>query len=184
MLCSKCGKNEASVFFSKTINGKKTQHNLCQSCADKMGVMEDFQRQRQIIQNNFFGTDFFSGSLFGGMRKQIALLDSIMNDFWGLERSFDTLPENASSNDSCPYCGGTLQDFEKTGKFRCAMCYETFKDKIDLARVSASKKAEEKEESREDKISKLSEKISKAVKEERYEDAAKYRDEIKRIQDL
>ena len=54
MLCSKCGKNEAMVYFSKTVNGDKTEYNLCHECADKMGIHNSFNTQRKYILNNFF----------------------------------------------------------------------------------------------------------------------------------
>mgnify|MGYP003500016306 CR=1 FL=1 len=65
--------------------------------------------------------------------------------------------------------------FEKTGKFGCAMCYETFKDSINENNT-------QNKESETDKISTLRAKLEKAVKEEHYEDAAKLRDEIKSLE--
>ena len=180
MLCTKCGKNEATVYFSKTINGKTEEYRLCPECAKKSGVMESFDRDFNVIQNNFFSGFPFGGSLlshrpFGGFS-----LGNLMDSFF--DRDLFTLGE---AKDTCPYCGCNFEDYKKTGKFGCAMCYETFKDRMEPAGVTAGKtdsKAEQTKESVSEQISGLKAKLQEAIKTEHYEDAAKFRDEIKRLE--
>ena len=33
MMCTKCGKKEASVYYKQNINGNVTEMNLCEDCA-------------------------------------------------------------------------------------------------------------------------------------------------------
>ena len=34
MLCDKCGKNNAEVFYKENINGKETKYSLCHECGE------------------------------------------------------------------------------------------------------------------------------------------------------
>ena len=95
----------------------------------------------------------------------------------------------------------TYEEFVNTGKFGCENCYEVFSKKIDpilknihtgnrhvgrkgkINTMHTSIKKEEltKNSIKEDKkIEKLKQNLKLAIKEERYEDAAKIRDEIKK----
>ncbi|MBR2743896.1 MAG: UvrB/UvrC motif-containing protein [Clostridia bacterium] len=184
MLCSNCGKHEANVHYTHVINGEKTEYNLCDECAKKLGIDEmDFSMP--ISFSNFI-SDFFDE-------------DSLLPSFSG------------NMITKCPKCGLTYEEFAKNGKFGCADCYSTFASKIEsvlknlhgsakhrgrapkrLAVPSkkltdSSKDAEIKHEPAIDKtmqeLDKLNEDIKLAIKEERYEDAAKIRDKIKKLQD-
>ncbi len=163
MKCEKCNKNQATIYYSKNINGNKSEYHLCSDCAKEMNIFEE----SNFIQNNFFATPLLSG------------FDILVNPFHAFDLFFDRNQNYLNTAKvSCPYCGGTFEDFEKTGKFRCAMCYETFKDKVTVT----PKKSEKKEESCVDKIAKLRTQLEEAVKTENYEDAAKFRDEIKSLE--
>ena len=96
----------------------------------------------------------------------------------------------------------TYDEFAKEGKFGCEECYNTFSNKIDslLKRLHGSskymgrkalnnsinntvKKETEKEIKKEEtKFQKLKNDLKKAIADERYEDAAKIRDEIKKLE--
>ena len=41
MLCEKCKKNEASVFYRENINGKERKYSLCPECAAELEKNED-----------------------------------------------------------------------------------------------------------------------------------------------
>ena len=51
-----------------------------------------------------------------------------------------------------------------------------------MQKTAGWEKKEKKEKKKEDKTLDLKEKLNKAIKEERYEDAAKIRDEIKKVE--
>ena len=186
MLCSNCGKNEANVHYTHVINGEKTEYNLCDECAKKLGI-DDIDFNMPISFSNFIG-DFFDE-------------DSLMPSFSG------------NMITKCPKCGLTHDEFAKNGKFGCGECYETFAGKIESVlknlhgsakhrgraprrlaegttkltkKDDIAKEPEIKNEPLVDKtmeqIDKLNSDIKLAIKEERYEDAAKIRDEIKKLE--
>lgn len=186
MLCSNCGKNEANVHYTHVINGEKTEYNLCDECAKKLGI-DDIDFNMPISFSNFIG-DFFDE-------------DSLMPSFSG------------NMITKCPKCGLTYDEFAKNGKFGCGECYETFAGKIESVlknlhgsakhrgraprrlaegttkltkKDDIAKEPEIKNEPLVDKtmeqIDKLNSDIKLAIKEERYEDAAKIRDEIKKLE--
>ena len=114
------------------------------------------------------------------------------------------MPTIWSSNElSCIKCGLTWDDFLHTGKFGCSNCYSDFESRIDpilrslqgatnhVGRIGTVKegnnvkrnlddKMEEKQNTNINKVDKLKEDLKNAIKEERYEDAAKIRDELKK----
>lgn len=183
MLCENCGENEANVRYTQIVNGVKKEMALCEKCADELGIGDmDFNMP---INLSSFLTDFFDDT-------QEAFLPSFSN----------------TKELRCDECGMTYDEFTHTGKFGCANCYETFSNKIDsiLKNLHASnrhigrkgkivkpvldkadiKKEEtnkEKEEKNQiSKIEELKEDLKQAIKEERYEDAARIRDEIKKLE--
>ncbi|MDO4282922.1 MAG: UvrB/UvrC motif-containing protein [Clostridia bacterium] len=153
MKCNNCGKREANIKYSENINGKKQELNLCYECAEKLGVI-DF-------------SDSFA-PMFTSM-------------FSGLPEMFEET--------KCDKCGYTLDDYKKTGLFGCDHCYETFDDSIDnlLLKIHGKNRHiqridhRRKDHNETDEIEILQEKLEKLVKEEKYEEAAIVRDQIKKI---
>ena len=189
MLCSNCGKHEANVHYTHVVNGEKTEYNLCDECAKKLGIDEmDFSMP--ISFSNFI-SDFFEE-------------ESLLPSFSG------------NMITKCPKCGLTYDEFAKNGKFGCGDCYETFADRIEsvlknlhgsakhrgrapqrLAEKTSKLTEKDEQENKNDikvenkplvdktmeQIDKLNNDIKLAIKEERYEDAAKIRDEIKKLEE-
>jgi len=184
MLCENCGKREATVRYSENINGVKKEMNLCEECSRKLGIAQkmDFSMSSLDIPS-FFG--------------------SLLEDFNTPE--FMPLLSNIKQL-TCDSCGSTFDDIVSTGKFGCANCYDTFADSLDpilkklqgsnrhvgrIGKISKNQaKVENKDEKvekekiagkEESKLEKLQQDLKNAIKEERYEDAAKIRDEIKKF---
>lgn len=182
MLCDNCGKREANVKYSESINGIKKEMNLCEECAKSLGITNQFSFNMPLDFPNFFG--------------------SFLEDF--SDQEFMPLFEE-TKNARCDNCGTTFNDIVNTGRLGCANCYEVFGDKLDaiLKRLQGSsrhvgrleesynkninkdeinEKVEDKKDDRNaNKIEKLQEELKIAIKDERYEDAAKIRDEIKKL---
>ena len=164
MLCQKCNKNEANVKYTEIINGEKREMMLCEE------------------------------SFFGGLLEDEAYNDQ---EFMPLFQSVKEL--------KCDNCNMTYDEFINQGKFGCPECYDVFSSKIDslLKRLHGSNKymgrralnstrqeekhaegnnigdqQNKKSEKEETKLEKLQKDLKKAIAEERYEDAAKIRDEI------
>ncbi len=181
MLCENCGKREANVRYSENINGVKKEMNLCEECSRKLGIADkmDF-RMPSLDFSNLFG--------------------SFLEDF----STPDFMPLlNEVKQIKCDSCGSTFDDIINTGRYGCANCYDVFENRMDpilkklqganrhngrLGKVSDNNvkfdnnegiKAENKTDN---KLKKLQNDLKLAIKEERYEDAAKIRDEIKKEQ--
>lgn len=181
MLCQNCGKNEANIRYTQIINGVKKEIALCSSCAKKLG-MENLEMP--INFNTFLG-DFF-------------------NDY--AETEF--LPMLQTNELKCKNCGMTYSDFINTGMFGCSNCYDVFSSPIDsllknlhgtakhigrgpegkaetitITKNNSTKqnKNENVNDNKNNKKGSLEKELEKAIKEERYEDAAKIRDELKEM---
>ena len=188
MKCQNCGKNEANVKYTQIINGIEKKMELCENCAKKLGITEqvDFNFNMPIGVESFLG--------------------EFLNDY---DNGF--LPAfNNTKVLKCKNCGMDYSEFIDTGKFGCSNCYNVFSEKLDkifknihgsnryigrkgkevigekfktLDKKEDIKNKEEKLETKEDKLIKLKEELAKSIKEERYEDSAKLRDEIKKIEE-
>ena len=119
---------------------------------------------------------------------------------------------NSLKSITCDNCGSTFDDIINTGRVGCKDCYSVFEDRLDpiikklqgqnrhvgrIGKIIDSKidskngveNKTEKNESKkvtdnkeQSKLEKLQEDLKVAIKEERYEDAAKIRDEIKKLE--
>lgn len=170
MLCQNCGENEANIKYTQIINGVKKEMTLCDKCAKDLG-----------IENINFNMPIHFSSFLDDMLE--------MNDF------VPNLIENSKIL-TCKKCGMNYEDFLKEGKFGCSTCYDTFSNKIDLllknvqgtnrhvgrnSKVYNKEEKYAKEEKKNSKLEELKERLKIEIKEERYEDAAKTRDEIKKL---
>ena len=157
MNCDKCGK--PSVYHSTLIvNGVSRTTNLCKDCAIKEGVF--------TTQANSFFDDMFLP----------------FADFLPFEKVKDV---------SCPVCKTTLREFRSSGLLGCPNCYEAFREEISsvVKRIAPNEthkpdsiKSSTKKLSKQEKISQLRAQMSQAVKEERYEDAAKIKKQITKLE--
>ena len=91
----------------------------------------------------------------------------------------------------CPQCGFTQADFKKAGRLGCPGCYSTFAEGLEGLLKSMHKGTQHTgkvpralQHTREllsDRLEHLQKKLAKAVKEEKFEQAALLRDEIKQM---
>ena len=188
MMCQNCGENEANVRYTQIINGIKKQINVCEKCAKELGLAS-FEFNMPIHFSDFLG-DFFNDY-------NTELLPSFVQE----------------SNNLCSNCGKTYEEFVKTGLLGCPEDYDIFQTRLDpiLKKLQGSNRHlgrrinsfnnkmdkenkgnastniknnnEIKNESKEVMIERLQNDLKIAIKEERYEDAAKIRDEINKIKD-
>lgn len=176
MLCQNCGENEANVRYTQIINGVKKEMALCEKCSKELRITN-------IDFNMPINLSSFLGEVFGNNE------DSILPEF------------TKAKELQCDQCGMTYDEFINTGKFGCSNCYDTFanklnpilknlqganehigrKGKVTKMELNIENKKEEKPKQK-SKIDTLKENLKIAIKEERYEDAAKIRDEIKKIE--
>ena len=162
MLCQRCNKNEATVHYTKIINGEVEELHLCDECA--MGSNE-FE----------FDMPFSFNKLLTG------LIDNIQKE------SFKEDIYEAT----CPFCGLTYTKFKEEGKFGCAHCYDTFRAKlIPLFRgvhghtkhLGKTPNEAGKTISKQREIHRLKQRLEHLVHEEAFEEAAVLRGKIRELE--
>lgn len=162
MKCQKCNKNEANVRYSENINGKKREICLCSECAKETGLLER------------------ASGMFGNMERE--MMSAFSLPFGGL--SFGAFPlGNIAGGGFLPSMRSVFADgFPEAGEFFDVDPVEN----MDLPDGSAGgeKKRNEKKtpaEAKAETEDTLKAKLLDAIADERYEDAAKLRDEIKKL---
>jgi len=158
MICDICHKNEATIHLKQIINGEKSELHICINCAIEMGM-----KAGEMLGNLDIFSKFLTG--FAHSEKTQKLL--------------------------CKTCGKTLEEFYEDGKLGCADCWRTFRAEIKelLKKIQGSSEQKKtppqqsvKTEADVDaKIRFLKQKLEEAVKREDFEEAARLRDEIKKL---
>ena len=152
--CDLCTK-PATVHLTQIVNNKVHKVDLCEECAQAKGVTDP-----------------------SGFSLADLLLKASLN------------PEPAAASVRCEQCGFTQTDFKKQGRFGCPACYDTFSAIIEPMLDTMHKgtahtgKVPQKALARKslyDRLTKLETDLTEAIKSERYEDAARTRDEINQV---
>ena len=154
--CDVCEK-EATVFLTQIINGQMTTVNLCEGCSKAKGVTDEM---------GFGLADAFLGPAQAAASKHV-----------GAEEL------------TCPACGFTQAELKKIGRMGCPECYGVFREGLDAMLKSMHKgtkhigKVPQRlaiENQVNDNLSGLQEELAAAVREERYEDAARLKAELEK----
>ncbi|MDQ8202118.1 UvrB/UvrC motif-containing protein [Pelagicoccus sp. SDUM812003] len=149
--CDVCDK-PATVHLTQIINNQIHKIDLCEACAEQKGI-----------------TDPSGYSLADLLVKPDATA--------GVE--VDAMV--------CPECGCSQRDFKKTGRVGCSVCYDTFDALVTPALVNMHRgdrhrgKVPQRALERKsfiERLSALESNLNDAIHSERYEDAARVRDEI------
>ena len=89
---------------------------------------------------------------------------------------------------TCPRCGETYAEFQKTGMLGCAECYQAFRKELTplITRVQGRAQhagrrppVSEEEQARQNRMEELRALMEAAVAEENFEEAARLRDELR-----
>ena len=201
MLCQNCGKNEANVRYTQIVNGVKKEMILCEDCARKLGI-GNFKMRIPLHFSNLLGNlfeDYDEGLLPSFIKENSRECDScgtLYDDFinTGLlgcadcydmfEDRLDPMLKNIQGNTK--HIGRKpLNINEKMKNIGDNFSRNKAEEKNSAKESVGSQNNSEnnKENDKQEKIQELNKELSKAVEEERYEDAAKIRDEIKQIKD-
>lgn len=157
MKCDRCD-NDASVHLTQVVNGKMKKLHLCESCSGEMGVG----------QGGFNMSDILLGK---GVAQPLA---------------------GVPGNRACPECGWTLRKLRKKGRLGCPACYEAFEKEVKGLLYSIHHATEHTgnvpkgrgaQTSVRNRLDDLKSRITEAVAEEKYEQAAEYRDELRQLQE-
>ena len=91
---------------------------------------------------------------------------------------------------TCPRCGETYAEFQKTGMLGCAECYQAFRKELTplITRVQGRAQhagrrppVSEEEQARQNRMDELRFQMEAAVAEENFEEAARLRDELRAL---
>ncbi len=160
MLCERCKKNDASYHITKIINNKKVDLHLCEQCARELGEI---------------------GSPFS-FQNILSELMGYISQPYELEKHYEP---------RCSNCGTHFSEFKNGGLLGCSECYRIFNDELNpvLKRVQGSMKhvgkipkSRGKARAVSNDINGLQIMLQKAIENEEFEEAAKIRDEIKKLQ--
>ncbi len=151
MKCQKCNKNEANVQYRESINGTTREICLCSECAKETGLLKRTDGIFQNMEREMLSAFAFP---FGGA--------SLFGR--GLSRAF------SNPFGSFPEIGG----FFENDPVESIESITTEDDKKEAPKKG--KKLDPREE-----IDQLKAKLLDAIADERYEEAAKLRDKIKKI---
>lgn len=177
MTCQNCGQRPATVHFTKIVNGQKSEYHLCEVCA----------RENPEIAGAF-------QSPFSGWMQPFSFNNFLTGMLHGYNASPKPQQGEAASNGNvarCPTCGRTLAEFQETGFLGCAQCYRHFASQIEpmLRRIHGHVVHTGKVPLRrgghlkvERDLQRLQQRLQEAVSQENFEEAAKLRDEIRRLQ--
>jgi protein arginine kinase activator len=159
MVCDICKTSEATIHLTQIVDGKVRKVDLCESCAKAKNVTGH--------------PDF-----------------SVADLMMGLGAS-EGIAASAAPDERCAVCGMTAADFKKTGRLGCGECWKTFEKGLgallkDLhrgtthvgkvpARIASTR-------ARADQLRALENELKRAVKEERFEEAARLRNQIRALE--
>jgi protein arginine kinase activator len=161
MSCEQCHEREAVIHLTQIVNEQVTTLHLCERCAAEKGVESPGSSPKTPL-----------GTFLAAMGQE--------------------LPEQAPaprSVESCPRCGGSLQDFRESGRLGCPECYRAFEVPLrDLLRRlhGSTHHMGERYTDREPtapaerrKAAELREQLRLAVETENFELAAELRDRLR-----
>lgn len=160
MFCDICGKNKATVHLTEIVDNEMSELHLCEECA----------REKSSQMEQHFG-----------------LSDLLA----GLTDLGSALGTPITKEKKCSDCGLSIADFKKTGRLGCSECYGVFKEFLTplLKRIHGSTQHLGKTPVKIPKVSRpkselenLKAKLQKAIQLEEFEEAAKLRDKIRRLE--
>ena len=170
MLCNKCKKREAKVYYTEIVDGVKKEQHLCEDCATE-------------YTSFYMGTSTTDQELTLG-----SLLSTILGNYYVNSMSEEDQTEKELY---CDGCGMTYSEFMHVGMFGCDKCYDSFEKVLEksIKNIQGSDTHTGKKpkgfETKTEKlvkglpeIDKLSIRLQEAIEKEEFEEAAKIRDRI------
>ena len=172
MLCEKCKKRTATVFYNENINGKARSYSLCGECAAKLREKGDLQDITSMMSAFADPFSTMQSDLFGG--------------FFGIPAV-----KALSAQKKCDFCDSTYSDIAKSGRVGCPECYVTFRDELSrtlrsihgtTTHTGAVPSRHRAKQERSRRLDQMKSDLRAAIDAENYERAAALRDEIRKLQ--
>ena len=172
LLCEKCKKRTATVFYNENLNGKVRSYSLCGECAAKLHEKGDIGDITSMLGS--FADPFCD------------LHDNLFGGFFGMGAS------PSLSGKKCPDCGSTFARIRASGRVGCPTCYRIFSDELaptlhtvhgataHTGTVPARHRARR---AKAERLKLLKRQMQEAIAAENFEGAAALRDEIKSLEE-
>ena len=162
MYCQNCKINEATIHLTEITEGQRTESHLCEKCAQAEGI---------------------------AVKSQLPI-NELLSKL--LDASVPAEKVKSEPQLSCPYCGFTIEHFNKEPLIGCPFDYEIFEKPligliekahngktVHCGKIPSRVPSDAKQQSR---ILGLRHELDSAVKMEDYERAAQIRDELKKCE--
>lgn len=166
MMCDQCGEKEAKVKIVKIVNGQQTVKHLCEDCA---------RAQNELP--------------FGNLSLS---LPDLLSDLLKVDSPVKHYQEQ-TLGPRCPKCGLSWHDFQSRSRLGCEQCYQTFRPQLlplirrlhgHVEHRGQVPHTQEAALQQRKALKQLRMKLQEAIVEERFEDAARFRDDIKNIETM
>lgn len=189
MNCQNCGKNEANIIYTQIINGMKKKMSLCEKCAQELGI-DDMNFNMPISFSSFLGDmlDIYDETIPNLIKSKTLICEKCnmtYDEFLetgkiGCENCYETFKEKLDpllknihgANRHIGRIGNFTQDKEN---------FQTLNKVKNDEKTNKNSMKKENRKGENSKLEELQERLKREIKEERYEDAAKTRDEIKKM---
>lgn len=160
MKCDSCDQ-VATVFFTQMTGGEITKIKFCDACAKKQNITDA------------------SG---------FSLTEMLFTDTLPTAEKMKSVADFLVGASTCPGCGFKREDFKRVRRMGCSQCYQTFSQEVKAVLSGMHKGTAHvgkipllKRKTQQTKT--LTAKMEAAISAERYEDAARLRDEIRKLSD-
>lgn len=172
MLCQRCKKKEANVFYRESINGKETNYSVCSDCAREMEEKGEIKNHLSHFESHPTGFGDLFSSLFGAVSAVPGVREATLGK-------------------RCSLCGASYSDIAKNGKTGCPQCYSVFSGELsgtvnrihgNTAHRGRAPKAWKEKLDRTALLESLKKELSESIKAEEFEKAAELRDKIRAIE--
>ncbi|WP_167955277.1 UvrB/UvrC motif-containing protein [Anaerosporobacter faecicola] len=189
MLCDRCKKRDAKIYYTEVVNGEMKEQHLCEECAAECTQFH--------MNSTFVNKDISIGDI----------LSSILGTYRGSTNQKADQGKNGNTEEPtkekktdhtlrCENCGMTYEQFLKEGKFGCHQCYHYF-NKI-LSRSLKSLHGADAHVGKHPKgyvsdmkriinelseVEKMSILLQEAIEKEEFEEAARLRDAIRALKE-
>ncbi|MBQ9804974.1 MAG: UvrB/UvrC motif-containing protein [Clostridia bacterium] len=172
MLCEKCKKRTATVFYNENLNGKTRSYSLCGECAARLREKGDLQDITSMIGSFADPFSELHDDLFGG--------------FFGMP-----ILKSSPAEKKCSTCGCTYADISREGRVGCADCYTVFSKELERTLQSVHgttvhtgtvPSRHRAKQARAEQLKKLKMAMQEAIEKEDFERAATLRDDIRKLE--
>ncbi|HEY8347989.1 MAG TPA: UvrB/UvrC motif-containing protein [Symbiobacteriaceae bacterium] len=171
MQCERCRQRPATVHQAIIINGNKQESHLCEDCARELGVFASAMPSHFTFPN--------------------LSIQQLLSSFLGQEPSTGPLLTRSTEEPRCSQCGTTYSQFSGSGLLGCPHCYQDLQPYLIplIRRFHGTTMHTGKVPARtggtlrkQRDLESLKRQLEEAVKQERYEEAARLRDAIRALE--